>query len=194
MTHLSETEFIDLLEGTLSAERARHADECAMCRTQIDHLRTALASGTEANVPEPSPLFWEHFAQRVQDGLGSADAGQSGWWRGIASMRTLTAAGAIAAIVLIAVLSRGSGGVIGPADSGAPAVAADPLLEPDGAGIDEGWAAVRAAAENVAWEDAHEAGFAAQPGTADRAISNLTEAERERLLALLAEDLKKSGE
>ena len=30
--------------------------------------------------------------------------------------------------------------------------------------------------------------------TADRAIDNLTDAEREKLLALLAEDLKKSGE
>ena len=194
MTHLSETEFIDLLEGSLPDDRARHAEKCAMCRTQIDHLRAALANGIEASVPEPSPLFWEHFAERVQDGLGSADARRSGWWAVIPSMRALTAAGAIAAIVLIAVISRGTGGDVGPANPGAPAVAADPLLEPDGAGTDEGWAAVRAAAENAAWEDAHEAGLAAQPGTADLAISNLTEAERERLLALLAEDLKKSGE
>ena len=194
MTHLSETEFVDLLEGTLPDDRARHADNCAMCRTQIDHLRTALASGIEASVPEPSPLFWEHFAARVQGGLGSADAGRSGWWAAILSMRALTAAGAIAAIVLIAVISRGTGGDVGPANPGTPTVAADPLLEPDGVGTDEGWAAVSAAAENVAWEDAREAGIATQPGTADLAISNLTEAERERLLALLAEDLKKSGE
>ena len=194
MTHFSETEFIDLLEGTLPAARARHVDECAICRTQIDDLRAALASGIEANVPEPSPLFWDHFAARVQGGLGAEDAGQSGWWRTLTSMRALTAAGAIAALLLIAIVSRQTGGDVRPANIGTPGVTADPLLDPDPAGTDEGWDAVRAAAENAAWDEAHEAGLAAQPGTADRAIGTLTEAERERLLALLAEDLKKSGE
>ena len=194
MKHLSETEFIDLLEGALPAERARHADECGICRTQIDQLRAALAHGVEASVPDPSPLFWDHFAQHVQAGLGAAATERTGWWAAVTSMRALTAAGAIAAIVLIAVMSRGTGGTIDPASTGTPIVTSDPLLDPDGTGTDEGWAAVRVAAENVAWDDAHEAGLAAQPGTADRAIGNLTEAERERLLALLAEDLKKSGE
>jgi hypothetical protein len=194
MTHLSETEFIDLLEGTAPAERARHVDECAMCRTQIDHLRAALASGIEANVPEPSPLFWDHFAQRVQDGLG-AGAARGGWWAAVTSMRALTAAGAIAAIVLIAVLSRDTGGRVDdvPAEGG-EVVAIDPLLEPNPAWMDEGWAAVRAAAEKGPWGDAQEAALAAHPDAADRAIEKLTEAERARLLALLAEDLKKSGE
>ena len=193
MKHLSETEFIDLLEGTLPAERARHAEECGSCRTQIDQLRAALASGVEASVPDPSPLFWEHFAQRVEAGIGAPDTPRAGWWAATTSMRTLTAAGAIAAMVLIAIVSRGPNGVENPTIADL-AVTVDPLLEPDAPGSDEGWAAVRAAAENVAWDDAREAGLAAQPGTADRAIGNLTEAERERLLALLAEDLKKSGE
>jgi hypothetical protein len=194
MTHLSETEFIDLLEGTLRDDRARHADTCAMCRTQIDHLRAALASGIEANVPEPSPLFWEHFAQRVQDGLGSADPRRSGWWAAITSMRALTAAGAIAAIVLIAVMSRDTGGRVDVETGGTSVVAVDPLVEPNPAWTDEGWAAVRAAAEKGPWDEAQEAALAAQPDAADRAIQNLTSAERARLLALLAEDLKKSGE
>jgi hypothetical protein len=194
MTHFSETEFIDVLERTLPGERARHVDECAMCRTQLDQLRAALASGIEGAVPDPSPLFWDQFPQRVQDRLDSAEAGRSTWWTAMKPMRTLTAAGAIAAVVIIAVVLQAPRRAVGPANTGTPIASADPLLDPDGAGTDEGWAAVRAAAENVAWDEAHEAGLTAQPGTADRAISNLTEAERERLLALLAEDLKKSGE
>ena len=194
MSHLTDTEFIDLLEGSLPAGRARHADECGVCRTQIEQLRAALASGAEANVPEPSPLFWEHFPVRVCDGIGSADRGRAGWFAAMTSMRTLTAAGAVAAIVLIAVISRGTRDDVNLATDGPASVIVDPLLEPNGPGSDEGWAAVRAAAEKVAWDDAHAAGLATQPDAADRAINNLTDAERERLIALLAEDLKKSGE
>jgi hypothetical protein len=164
-----------------------------MCRAQIDHLRAALASGIEANVPEPSPLFWDHFAQRVQDAAG-AGATRRGWWAALTSVRALTAAGAIAAIVLIAVLSRDTGGRAGVPAEGGDVVAVDPLLEPNSAWMDEGWAAVRAAAEKGPWGDAQEAVLAAQPDAADRAIEKLTDAERARLLALLAEDLKKSGE
>lgn len=194
MSHLTHTEFIDLLEGSLPAERARHADECGMCRTQVDQLRAALASGAEANVPEPSPLFWEHFPVRVCDRIGSADRHRAGWLAAMTSIRALTAAGAIAAIVLIAVMSRGAREDANLPNSETAIVMVDPLLEPDGPGSDEGWAAVRAAAEKVAWDDAHAAGLAAQPDAADRAINNLTDAERERLIALLAEDLKKPGE
>ena len=195
MTHFTETEFIDLLEGTLSAERARHTDACGICRTQIDQLRAALAGAANADAAEPSPLFWEHFARRVDDGLGAAGTRRTGWPWALTSTRAFTAAGAIAALVLIAVIALGPRRGTHPSSSGGtPIVAGDPLLEPDAPGSDEGWAAVRAAAENVAWDDAREAGLAAQPDAADRAIDNLTETERAKLLALLAEDLKKSGE
>ena len=194
MTHFTEMEFIDLLEGRLPAERARHADACGICRTQIEHLRAALANAADADVPEPSPLYWEHFARRVDDGIDAAGARPAGWLAAMTSMRAFTAAGAIAALVLIAVITLGPRGNHASSSSEAPVVAGDPLLEPDAPGSDEGWAAVRAAAENVARDDAREAGLAAQPDAADRAIDNLTETERARLLALLAEDLKKSGE
>jgi hypothetical protein len=194
MTHFTEMEFIDLLEGSLPAERARHADACGICRTQIEHLRAALASGANADVPEPSPLFWEHFARRVDDGIASAGAGRAGWLSTMTSRRAFTAAGAIAALVLIAVITLGPRGEDPSSSGGTPVVTDDPLFEPNAPGSDDGWAAVRAAAENVARDDAREAGLAAQPDAADRAIDNLTETERARLLALLAEDLKKSGE
>jgi hypothetical protein len=194
MSHLTEAEFIDMLEGSLPRERARHAEQCGLCRTQIEHLREALSFGDGASLPEPSPLFWEQFARRVQHDIGSAGIGRSRWFAALTPLRGLTAAGAIAALVLVAVLSRGTDGDGNRVTGGTAVATIDPLLEPDAPGADEGWAAVRAAAENVAWDDAQEAGLAAQPGTADRAIGSLTDAERERLLTLLAEDLKKTGE
>jgi hypothetical protein len=143
-------------------------------------------------VPEPSPLFWNHFAQRVDQGIGSIDA-RAGWLGRLMSIRGLTAAGAIAALVLIAVMSRETRhSEITPAAT--PVAIADPLFEPDAPGSDDGWEAVREAAEHTAWDDAHAAALAPRPDAADRAIDNLTETERAKLLALLAEDLKKSGE
>ena len=70
---------------------------------------------------------------------------------------------------------------------------ADLVLPRDEAESDEAWAAVRAAAENVALEDVHEAGITARPGSAEGAMTALTDQERERLLVLLEEELKRPG-
>ena len=42
MNHLTATEFVDALDGTLDERRMRHLDACPMCRTQIGNLRSAL--------------------------------------------------------------------------------------------------------------------------------------------------------
>jgi len=201
MTHLTADELIDAMEadagngsteGVLPAERRVHLASCEYCRAQLDDLAGALNDAKQVSVPEPSPLFWNHFAQRVDQGIGSHDA-RAGWLAGLTSIRGLTAAGAIAALVLIAVMSRETRhNEITPAAT--PVATADPLFEPDAPGTDDGWEAVREAAEHSAWDDAHAAALAPRPDAADRAIDNLTEAERATLLTLLAEDLKKSGE
>ena len=71
MTHLSEIEFVDHLDGTLPASRVVHLERCARCRERADALRHAMASVRPAaeEVPEPSPLFWDHFSQRVRDAV-----------------------------------------------------------------------------------------------------------------------------
>jgi hypothetical protein len=59
--------------------------------------------------------------------------------------------------------------------------------------VDEAWALVRAVAEDVFWEDVTGAGISARPGSAERAVMDLTEAERGELAALLEEELRRAG-
>ena len=58
---------------------------------------------------------------------------------------------------------------------------------------DEAWAVVRAAAEGLAWEDAHAVGISAYPGSAEGIALELTAEERAELGRLLNTEMKRSG-
>ena len=79
--------------------------------------------------------------------------------------------------------------VIVPATS---AATADGLV-PDDADTDEAWAVVRAAAIDLNWDDAHEAGISAHPGDVERVVLELSADERVELARLLDKDLKRNG-
>src|SRR5262249_54441593 len=65
MKHLSDSEFVDGLEGRLSGVRLDHSGTCATCRAELDRLRAAVALAEADAAEEPSPLFWAHFGSRV---------------------------------------------------------------------------------------------------------------------------------
>ena len=66
MRHLSHDELIDLAEGMRTDASAPHLSNCEACRRQLLELRAVLASAGEVDVPEPSPLFWDHLSARVR--------------------------------------------------------------------------------------------------------------------------------
>ena len=74
MKHLTESEMVDLLDATLAPGRRAHLDACDACRTTADGLRAVLARSADVAIPEPSPLFWEHFSARVREDVRSAEA------------------------------------------------------------------------------------------------------------------------
>jgi hypothetical protein len=193
MSHLTAAEFVDLLEGRLSPERARHADACEMCRVQCDELRHALIRSSELTVPDPSPLFWDQLSAGVREGI-SSDAGASpprAFWTRRAAVTWL---GAAAAIVLVAVMWATAS--FRRVDPPMPANVAG-VVTPEPHGDDwneEAWAVVREAADRVAPEDVDEAGLGARPGAVETAMNGLTDKERARLILLLEEELKRSGE
>jgi hypothetical protein len=78
--HLTPEELVDLAEGTRPASGAPHLAACAQCRAQLADLRAMLPAVADVGVPEPSPLFWDHFSQRVHDAV-AADAAQARGWR-----------------------------------------------------------------------------------------------------------------
>ena len=202
-THLSESEFVDLIEETLEARRAAHVESCASCREQAGALRAMLRDTASLDVPEPSPLFWEHFAARVRGDIASERAGgRSGWaWTGARRLAPFAAVAAlIIAVVsgLLLVRAGRSGSLASPVVS-APAVvatgtaseaAAGGVPDPDNAEV---WAVLTSAASSVEFEDAHDAGMHVHPAAIDHAVQDLSAAELTELGRLLQAELKRSS-
>jgi hypothetical protein len=79
MSHLNAEELLDLAEGARAEAAFPHVASCAACRGQLSDLRAAMAAAEidatkEGDVPEPSPLFWEHFSARVREAIAAEAA------------------------------------------------------------------------------------------------------------------------
>lgn len=202
-SHLSRSEFVDLAEGTLTPARAGHIEACAACREQVETLRSVLRDTSAVEVPDPSPLFWEHFSSRVREEVAAAPRPRrSGWdWLGI---RGLAPLGAMVAVVVavgsgVLLIRDARTGQIAPqraqATMAAPAATdpdrdfLDPGLDSDNAEV---WAMLTAVAEDVTIEDAHAVGMSVHPGAIDRAVQGMKPAELNELGRLLQNELKRS--
>ena len=207
MTHLTDVELVDLVDGTLAPARARHLDACETCRTKASAIRETLARAVEAEIPEPSPLFWDHFSARVQEGLRTESVASSGWfsWAQGATVKWAMS-GALLTLVLVAVVWRASAPRPASSTSGPLATAsstgpADPdPFDPD---LDEAWALVRTVADDVArdtpasdeiaWGEVATEGFGVRPGAVEHAMVALTGDERSELMRLLQAETKQPG-
>ena len=194
--HLTESEFVDLFDGTLAPVRRQHVESCAACAAQAADLAMSAQGVEQADVPEPPPFFWTQFSARVGEAVSNEAArpriGRS-WW-------AFAAAAGIAVVVLAVVSLRNSpedASVAAPvavtrtagADAGADALADDTSdFEPD-----EAWALVQALAEDLDDEQMNDEGVSAGSGAAERMTSHLTEAERVELARLLQEQLRLAG-
>jgi hypothetical protein len=67
--HLSAEDLVDLAEGVLPESSAPHLASCDACRAQLADLRAMMTTAVEAEVPEPSPLFWDQLSRRVHDAV-----------------------------------------------------------------------------------------------------------------------------
>jgi hypothetical protein len=195
MSHLSSAEFIDYVEGTLASTRAAHVRDCERCRTQADAIGRTLARTSDAQVPEPSPLFWEHFSSRVHEAVAS-ERPDASWGFRVPWLRPMPVALAAALVILVAAVSvyRAPFAVRPPA--GADVVASSSpgsgAATPTAVG-DEAWDLVSDAASGIELEDAHDAGFTVHPGEIDRAVVDMTPVERAALGRLLQRELKRAG-
>jgi hypothetical protein len=188
MTHLTDGDLVDLLEGTLDSSRAAHARTCGACVARAEALERTRTLVARAEVPEPPPFFWSQFSARINEQIDAAPAGGSRRflpWLAFAPLGALAIA--LVSFKLVAPL------VLHQNDAALPAaVAVDQSLAPDVDDLDADadWAVVRAAAEGLDLEDAQSEGLAARPGTADRIAMELTQAEREELIRLVQEEIK----
>ncbi|MBP7776936.1 MAG: hypothetical protein KA371_07395 [Acidobacteria bacterium] len=70
-------EFVDLLDGTLAAERRAHVAGCGACRATATEVQGALALAESVEVPEPAALFWPSVNARVRAAIDQAAL--TGW-------------------------------------------------------------------------------------------------------------------
>jgi len=160
------------------------------------------------DVPEPSPLFWEHVSARVRDAIAAEGTPQPAPWherirKGVlgraTAMRLLVplSVAAAAAIVVAAVLTMNAGRspVAVPlptvAESAAPAEAVEgtSIMPPD----DPALALVAGLGTQLDWDEIHDAGILARSGLMDRAVGELSAGERAELGKLLKLELAGGG-
>src|SRR5580704_16254588 len=133
-SHLTVEDFVDLAEGARDDASMPHLAVCAVCRRQLADLREMVsvgAAGRSSDVPEPSPLFWDHLSSRVREAVGNEELPARGWsfqstLRKMAGRRVFVAAGAVAcALVVLVAAALGLRGAPPPreAATGAPPIA-----------------------------------------------------------------------
>jgi len=179
--HLRQDEFVDAIEHALDAARQRHVDECVECQASLTELQRTLQEARGVDMPEPSPLFWDHFSDRVRQATdlestpGTArNWWQVSWWRPIGIL-----ASAVAAALLIVVMRPA------PADPTEPAVEVAALVTPPD---DGSWGLVMGLASELDATDVREVAKPAE-GTADAMIAELTAEQRRALVKLLKAEI-----
>lgn len=204
MKHLTRAELVEYIEAPvqLTDRRADHVRECPACRAQADALRDVLARAAGDPMPEPSPLFWDHFAARVSDAIRSESFAETRSWRA-RPLTTWAVATAVAVLVIVTITWRTTLQApyfprvpMAPTASAPRTGGGSPALQPsdvDNVEADAAWAVVRVAAEDLEWEDVHAAGISAPSGAAEGLALELTADERSELARLLQKELNRNG-
>ena len=193
MTHLSHDEIVDLLVGRLSAARRAHLDDCDRCRGEVSDLEPVLERATSVEVPEPSPLFWDHLATRVRDAVADQPlpSDVAPWWRAWAWPGVSAACAvllAMAAVVLAPRSDRSATLVPGDEIAVSTPTGGDVLDEPESRARAE-WDLVLTFAVDVELDEDVTAGLALRAGATDLALEELSLDERRELARLLRAEL-----
>jgi hypothetical protein len=136
--HLSDEAVLDVAEGREDAARRAHVDGCPDCRERVETVLSGLDAARRADVPEPSPLYWEAMRRNVGRRIAEEPRRAPRWaW--------LAPLAATAAVVAVGFLATGRGP--SPQASPAPRLAAWSALpaEEDDAALEvlEGLAATQ---------------------------------------------------
>jgi hypothetical protein len=185
MKHLSNDDLLTAIDGETT--HATHLSTCAPCLHRVEELREVLRLAGEVDVPEPSPLFWDHLSRRVRAAVAAEPLPEAPLWRSGLSWMAGTV-GALAIIVIgVAVTLR----TAQPVERMVPpaAIAESVILSLDD---DAAWALIGDMASQMEWDEATEAGLIATPGSAEHALGQMSQEEQARVVELLQQELQKS--
>ena len=184
-SHLTAAEYIDALDDQLAPERRRHLTACPRCRAEVASLCAGTEDIGDANLPEPSPLFWTHQASRIAAAIAvePVPAPRSRQPR-------LAWAGAVAVGVITVAIVSAPDRV---PSSGAPAPALTAVarapLPPADADDERAWSLLTAMGSELDETSAVDA-LSPASATVDAAVRDLDPEERATLAALLRAELK----
>lgn len=193
MGHLTPEQFVD------AAERRRafsHLESCATCRRQVAELGETMLAALDVEAPEPSPLFWAHFSNRVQKAVAAEKIDRDPWWRLRSPGRVAVVAAALAVVVIAAALSLRSPHTPVERRSGAAgtATAANASAETSAAADQEAaFQLIADLSSDLDWDTARAAGLMPDAGWVETVVTELNETERAALERLLHEEIRRSG-
>ena len=185
MTHLTPDELIDAMEGLLSEERQSHLAACEQCQRELAGLSNALTEAKQVSVPEPSPLFWPNFSQRVRVAIDQ-DASTGNNWPAWLRWQVLLPLGAVAMIILGLMISVPKQ----PRNDDASVSAA--LQTPEAPEALDRWVMLADLVGDIDLDTASAAGVTLMPGDAEQAVLQLTAEEQQELTRLLKAELTRA--
>lgn len=187
MTHLTSQEFVDALDGTLAPKPAGHLSHCEACRAEVDEMRalvTGTGLGAAREVPEPSPLFWAHFSDRVARATSELVPGRAPWWERVWKP-AIGVAAAAAATMMVITLHRApqTSPVVNVVATSAPAADSSAVADDD--------ASIAFIAELAAGLDPEVRQAAARPSADATAavISQMTPGQQAELMRLIRQQM-----
>jgi hypothetical protein len=71
--HLTDEAIVDLALGEAAASERVHAEACAACAARAAEARAAFELARRAEVPEPSPLYWQALRSGVSRRIAAAE-------------------------------------------------------------------------------------------------------------------------
>jgi hypothetical protein len=156
--HLSGPQFVDALDARVAPDVQTHLDRCVSCAEQLAGLRDTMTRAAEQrDVPEPSPLFWDHFSARVREAVSAEPAPVPfwvQWWRPIVALGAMAAVAAFVVWMRVPPAPQPGQPVAATASTSATDSGAALASTPDG--DDMPWNLIVALASDLSHEDLHE--------------------------------------
>jgi len=195
--HLKDEELVDIAEGTRPESSAPHLGGCDSCRAQLDELRAMMSAAQAVDIPEPSPLFWDHLSSRVREAVAADGEARRGFdvplWRRL--LVPVSAVAVAALLIATALTPRAPSPATNTTRPGAAVVDAAPaieLLRDISSDEDVSLTLVASLTDRVDLDTVREAGLATR-GSAEDAITHMSESELRELGRLLKEELARPG-
>jgi len=191
MSHLNPEELLDLAEGARDEASAPHLTRCESCRAQLADLRAVMAAASDVDVPEPSPLFWEHLSARVHEAIAADAAPRVSWMeRWFSWTVAVPLAACVVTLLALAVTMHAPQAPETTVGQRVSQQTSDESVRPTD---DPSWSLMTDLAGHLDWDAAVEAGLTMPAGGVDRAVFDLSADERRALRGLLQAELAGSG-